>query len=107
MTTLPSGVDGIPSGWTVVNVGQESVNLITFTVAGYDDVYHAEEGMTWGDFINSEYNEENKFYTYDNNIVLYSIAGFILLCGSQIVYINDIIQKDYSYIRGSSGGSSN
>lgn len=55
MTSLPTGPSGIPSGWTVVNDGEESgSNLITFTI---DDVeYQAEEGMTWGEWVNSEYN---------------------------------------------------
>lgn len=36
-----------------------SVTLITFTIAG--DTYQAEEGMTWGDWVNSIYNTNNEF----------------------------------------------
>lgn len=53
--------------------GEENGNLITFTVDGIE--YQAEEGMTWGQFCNSEYNTgifiiKNDFiYTTDNKIV--------------------------------------
>jgi hypothetical protein len=58
MNSLPTGVSGIPSGWTVVNDGEESSgNLITFTIDGTE--YQAEEGMTWEEFVNSDYNGGN------------------------------------------------
>jgi hypothetical protein len=58
MTTLPTGTSGIPEGWTVVNDGEQSVgNWITFTVNGVE--YPAEEGMTWEDWINSSYYDQN------------------------------------------------
>jgi hypothetical protein len=60
MTSLPSGNSGIPSGWTVVNDGEESgPNLITFKVEGSE--YQAEEGMTWNQWLNSEYNTINAY----------------------------------------------
>jgi hypothetical protein len=58
MTALPTGTSGIPSGWTVVNDGEESGgNLITFTIGNTQ--YQAEEGMTWGEWVDSEYNTDN------------------------------------------------
>ena len=36
-----------------------SVTLITFTINGTS--YQAEEGMTWGDWVNSIYNTNNEF----------------------------------------------
>ena len=36
---------------------EEEVNLITFTIDGTE--YQAEEGMTWGEWVNSEYNTLN------------------------------------------------
>ena len=44
------GDNGIPSGWTV----QDYAELITFTIDGTE--YQAEYGMTWEDYVNSEYN---------------------------------------------------
>ena len=56
MTSLPTGTSGIPSGWAVVNDGEENKpNLITFTIDGVE--YQAEEGMTWEEWVNSEYNK--------------------------------------------------
>jgi hypothetical protein len=60
MTSLPTGSSGIPKGWTVYNDGEEPEgNLITFTIGGTE--YQAEEGMTWGEWVDSEYNT-NGFY---------------------------------------------
>ena len=63
MTSLPTGASGIPSGWTVVNSG----DLITFTIDGTE--YQAEEGMTWGEWVDSEYNVINaSIYTLSNGV---------------------------------------
>ena len=53
MASLPSGVSGIPSGWTVEDYVE--TNLITFTIDGVE--YQAEEGMTWEEWCDSEYNK--------------------------------------------------
>ena len=58
MTSLPTGVSGIPSGWTVVDNVEK--NLITFTIGGVDE-YQAEEGMTWEEWVNSEYNTDDYY----------------------------------------------
>jgi hypothetical protein len=55
MTTLSNGTSGIPSGWTVEDYGE--TNLITFYIG--DTEYQYEEGMTWEEWINSEYNTNN------------------------------------------------
>jgi hypothetical protein len=68
MKSLPTGTGGVPSGWTVVNDGEESDdNLITFTINGTE--YQAEEGMTFYDWAISEY--------YDNscNLVVIGLDG--------------------------------
>jgi hypothetical protein len=57
MASLPTGSSGIPSGWTVEDYVES--NLITFTIDGTE--YQAEEGMTWEDWCNSEYNIINAF----------------------------------------------
>ena len=60
MNSLPTGVSGIPSGWTVVNDGEESGgNLITFTVDNVE--YQAEEGMTWNEWLDSPYNVDGYY----------------------------------------------
>lgn len=57
-----TGVNGIPSGWSVVNA-------ITFTIGGTE--YQAEEGMTWGEWVDSEY-----------NTIGASISGTKIMCSS-------------------------
>ena len=57
MTSWPSGVSGIPSGWTVQDA-------ILFTIDS--TTYYADANMTWGDWVDSSYNVNNTF-TKDNN----------------------------------------
>ena len=52
MTSLPTGTSGVPSGWTVVDYVES--NLITFIIDGVE--YQAEEGMTWGEWVDTPYN---------------------------------------------------
>ena len=52
MNSLQTGDSGIPNGWIVEDYVE--TNLITFTIDGVE--YQAEEGMTWEEYINSEYN---------------------------------------------------
>jgi hypothetical protein len=63
MTTLPTGNSGIPSGWTVVDDGESEVvtpKEITFNVlngnTGQTSSYTAMSNMTWGEWIDSDYN---------------------------------------------------
>lgn len=64
MNGLPTGTSGIPSGWTVVNV-------LDFTVDGV--VYHFEDGMTWADWCDSSYNTGGfKFYEADSLCAVYT-----------------------------------
>ena len=64
MTSLPSGISGIPSGWTVEDYVE--TNLITFTIDGTE--YQAEEGMTLEQWVNSGYNTDGYFIAYDKYI---------------------------------------
>lgn len=97
MTSLPTGPSGIPSGWTVVNDGEDSVNLITFTIDGTE--YQAEEGMTWGEWVDSEYNVNRSFEInpFDNSIAYGSRYRYV---GTEAdyVYASDIIQEGYDYV---------
>lgn len=67
MTSLPTGDSGIPSGWTVVNDGEESGggNEITFYIddQAYATPMTALSNMTWGEFVNSEYANQNGMFT--------------------------------------------
>lgn len=104
MTSLPTGISGIPSGWTVVNDG---VNLITFSIdgghwaSGYTSTYQAEDGMTWSEWIDSDYNT-NGLISVGNEIRTSSGAYAIIGIG-----IGDTIIADEIYFisYGAGGGS--
>ena len=85
------GTSGVPSGWTVVNDGEESGgNLITFTLNGIE--YQAEEGMTWEEFCNSEYNI-NSFHVIEEggNSQIWCDGGSHVSASS---YVYDVVSKD-------------
>ena len=82
----------------------ENNNIITFTRAGTE--YQAEEGMTWEEWVNSKYNnnEINKFIINTNALACIPRNGtetmsFIFYdeYGDDYVYANDLIQANYSY----------
>jgi hypothetical protein len=69
-------------------------SLITFTIGGAE--YQAEEGMTWGEWVDSEYNVNRKvFINLDNTIG----SGFYFV-GTEEYYVftSDIIQENYNYL---------
>ena len=71
MNSLPTGEDGIPEGWTVEDYVER--NLITFTIDGVE--YQAEEGMTWGEWVDTPYNTLgliNQEYTDETGEVFYA-----------------------------------
>ena len=77
MTSLPSGDSGVPAGWTVVNDGEENgrgeVKLISFTIVegifpAIEVEYNAIEGMTWVEWVDSEYNTGG-YYIYDKRVL--------------------------------------
>lgn len=103
MNNLRTGVNGIPSGWIVVNDGEESGgNLITFTID--DTEYQAEEGMTWGEWVDSEYNTKGDFGVdlNNDNLIGYNRFGSVFKewVGTEenYVYAPDIIQENYNYL---------
>lgn len=71
------GTVGVPSGWTIIT------EQITFTIN--DTSYQAEEGMTWKDWVNSEYNTDGYFYNgfSDDYDPIWSPDG------TEVVYISN------------------
>ena len=51
------------------------VTLISFTING--DSYQAEEGMTWQEWVNSDYNVNDNFYISGNYIYRRSPSGAV------------------------------
>ena len=70
--------------------------LISFTIDGTS--YQAEEGMTWGDWVNSEY--DNDEFSVDINAVKKG-SSFVSNGGSNIVYTNNQITANAAYVLGS------
>jgi hypothetical protein len=73
--------------------GGDTGNLITFTVDGTS--YQAEDGMTWGEWIDSDYNPGG-FTVYNNDIV----RGVMVVVnqGYNKVTTSDSIIANYSYL---------
>jgi hypothetical protein len=75
------------------------VTMISFTVGGVQ--YQAEEGMTWGEFVNSEYNNGDIFVS---NGVVGTNSGYIQK-DYNCVLLTDIIENNYTYIVRMSGSA--
>lgn len=79
-TTVTIGIDATPK------------NLITFYYSGSS--YTAVDGMTWEEFINSSYNNQNQFSADDT---LVKNAGTYLFYNSNYVLLTDKIVANYFY----------
>jgi hypothetical protein len=98
MTSLPTGSNGIPDGWTIENYNES--NLITFYIDNIE--YQAIEGMTWKEWINSEYNT-NGFYIKNNSP--YAQNGITVICKNLAsVNLYDIIIEAEYLIQSHAGG---
>ena len=72
-------------------------SLIIFTVYGVE--YQAEEGMTWEEWVNSEYNFNGGFFIdSDNSIGYHEMLGLWVGTKEDYVYATDIIQENYDYL---------
>ena len=94
-----TGSNGIPEGWAVANA-------ITFTIDRTE--YQAEEGMTWGEWVNSEYNMIGAYI--DSSGLIRCKESFIESSMSILVYEDELILPGESYTisdGGHSGGSGN
>ena len=97
MTTLSSGESGIPEGWTVEDYVDNSSNLITFTIDGTE--YQAEEGMTWGEWVESEYNNTDKYFISYGFVKINISAGSTGFIGIESpISSSDAITPDNNYI---------
>ena len=84
----------------------KSVSLISFSAVSGDDsnyvyaTYFAEEGMTWEEFINSEYNSDGDFYTSGGYIAYKTGEGKI---AADQVKGSDMIRDGVGYMCGNLG----
>ena len=70
-------------------------SIITFTVNRTE--YQAEEGMTWGEWVDSEYNVNRSFEIdpFDNSI---GYGSRYVSNDEGYVFASDIIQEGYVYV---------
>ena len=82
--------------------------IISFTIEG--NTYQAEEGMTWGEWVNSKYNIGSVFQPYISGGLewVYSSDGFVAhtTSSSEKVVLTEIItQSEYELTFRMGGGS--
>ena len=85
----------------------DKVNIIPFTINGTE--YNAVEGMTWGEWINSDYNVEEKYgleCKEINGAVIFKLNSggyYVSEASLGVLHGNDIIIANGSYIHQTSG----
>lgn len=93
----PSDGDFILADGGTFNVlkGEEGeVSLISFTIDLTQ--YQAEEGMTWWEWVNSQYNTDGYRIDFDDSIKTQS-GGFWIGTSEDYVFSQDIIIEGYQY----------
>ena len=63
-------------------------NLITFTIDGIE--YQAEEGMTWGEWVNSKYNIDG-YLNYNRLITNSSVSRNVTIPSGGSVFSTEVI----------------
>lgn len=82
----------------------EGVELISFTIAGKQ--YYAEPDMTWGDWVNSEYNVDDAFDIYYTYIAPNGAATqYVALDGVGVTKDDTIIANATYTIKYGGGGA--
>lgn len=76
--------------------------VITFTID--DSEYQAEKGMTWGEFVNSAYSN-NDFIIVNNIVYTYPSGRAILYAGGTSVFASYNIIENGVYSKNASGGA--
>ena len=107
MNSLPTGSSGIPSGWTVVNDGEESGGNLTFPVRLYEgsNNSNASEVISFfNDLKNSsERLQQTTFWDFSDILTLpeyYGVTDFANMVTDykNVIHINDIYYTDRMYV---------
>lgn len=81
--------------------GGDISGIITFYID--EEQYQAEEGMTWVEWVNSDYNTCEAYVNYDRVFVLYDGLDFCCLYDDSFnmtIDSSELIIEDYHYISG-------
>lgn len=85
----------------IYNLAHNGNKLITFTIGG--TTYQAIDGMTWEQWIDSEYNVNQEYFLSSNSINSSSGMHYVVEANR-----TDTIKDNFAYtLRFMSGGSSN
>ena len=93
----------------VITISKKEIREhILFTIDG--DTYHAEEGMTWSEWVDSEYNTDGFYFGGRHAGVVFPGSGVTYYVCDAIespVGPNEIINSNFSYLKQqvSAGGS--
>ena len=74
---------------------QSSSSLIAFSIEGTS--YQAESGMTWGEWVESEYNTDGYSVYEDGRIYTPDFNGYIMRPDDNVANDSDVITSDASY----------
>lgn len=89
----PQGYYTRAYGFSVRPVQDKQGGLINFTIDGTS--YQAEEGMTWGEWVNSSYNTNDFIIDMDDQIIT---GRYCIGTEEDYVSSSDIILEDYQYL---------
>ena len=84
------------------------VTLISFTIDG--TTYQAQEGMTWAEWVNSDYDTPGLWNVRPDGFVCGNTRidlspGYVADSSYKDVKPSDVIQANYAYLLGSFGGN--
>ena len=99
-------VDSITTEGNIIFGLVEGPTMITFTIAG--TTYQAEEGMTWTEWVNSDYNTYD-FMIDNSNYYIYTLMGGVgkeevVYNGSNVFAYETIISEVYTLKAPDTGG---
>lgn len=81
---------------------EPAANLITFTIGGKS--YQAEEGMTWGEFIASDFNTDQLVHGTTAEVYIKRSAGgsttdTVMNSSNKAVMVTDLIEANGVYTK--------
>ena len=85
---------------------KSNATIIEFTIGGTS--YQAEEGMTWAEWIESEYNTDNLVLGYGDEVVYNTTNGYSVFYNGEVqTSYETVYEYEYTYGSYSGGGSGN
>ena len=86
----------------IYNLAHNGNKLITFTIDG--TTYQAIDGMTWGEWVDSEYNVNQEYFLEANIIFIHNMSGRVERVAEATA--TDTIKDNSAYVLILMGGGS-